>query len=113
MADLLAACPRLALLVTSRERLRLRGEREVPVEPLAVPDASTAGGGAEVKIAGLAGVPAVRLFVERATAVQPDFALTAANASAVAGICQRLDGLPLAIELAAPRVKVFSPDWER
>ncbi|MFN8591749.1 MAG: tetratricopeptide repeat protein [Thermomicrobiales bacterium] len=102
--SLLAACPRLNVLTTSRSRLRLRGERDVPVHPLALPESD-----ASPPLAGLAGVAAVRLFVERTQAVRPDFALTPENAPAVAGICRRLDGLPLAIELAAARARILTP----
>ena len=108
VGDLLAACPRLTVLATSRERLRLRGEQELAVSPLAVP-APVAGNGLASSVAGLAGVAAVRLFVERAADVEPGFALSADNATAVAAVCTRLDGLPLAIELAAARVKVLPP----
>ncbi|MGY1708567.1 ATP-binding protein [Geodermatophilus sp. SYSU D00758] len=99
LAALLGRCPRLALLVTSRQALRLRGEREHPVPPLPVPD-----GDAEVDTPA-----AVRLFVERAADVRPGFALTEDNRAAVAGIVRLLDGLPLAIELAAARSRLFSP----
>ena len=101
LATLLAAGPRLSLLVTSRARLRLRGEREWSVEPLAIPEVV----GPEAPLAGLAGVSAVRLFVERVAEVRPGFALTPENAAAVAAICRRLDGLPLALELAAARAR--------
>jgi predicted ATPase/transcriptional regulator with XRE-family HTH domain len=107
VGDLLAACPRLAVLATSRERLRLRGEQELAVPPLAVP--APVADSDPASVAGLAGVAAVRLFVERAAEVAPDFALNADNAAAVAAVCTRLDGLPLALELAAARVKVLSP----
>jgi predicted ATPase/transcriptional regulator with XRE-family HTH domain/tetratricopeptide (TPR) repeat protein len=104
-AALLAEAPGLALLVTSRIRLGVRGEREVPVAPLTTPAATTT----LPALAGLAGVAAVRLFVERAADVRPGFTLTDENAPAVAELCRRLDGLPLAIELAAARTKLFAP----
>ncbi|MDQ3694472.1 MAG: helix-turn-helix domain-containing protein [Chloroflexota bacterium] len=101
---LLAACPDLAVLATSRERLHLDGEHEFPVSPLATPECSRPS-----STEALASVAAVRLFVERARDIDPAFALTDDNASAVAEICRRLDGLPLAIELAAARTKVLPP----
>ena len=104
VADLLAACPRLTVLATSRAALRLSGEREFLVPPLAVPDL-----GHMPEPDALAQYAAVALFVARARAVQSDFALTAVNATAVAAICQRLDGLPLALELAAARVRTLPP----
>ena len=105
LTDLLSGCPELTLLVTSRTRLRLSGEHEVPVPPLALPD-----GEAPRTADRFAGSEALRLFVDRATAAKPGFALTDENAPAVAAICHRLDGLPLAIELAAARVKMLSPE---
>src|SRR5262249_47633828 len=98
VADLLGACPQLAVIAASRVRLRVRGEREFAVEPLALPDPRRLPG-----LANLARVPAVDLFVRRAEAARRGFALTEANARAIAEICVRLDGLPLAIELAAAR----------
>jgi predicted ATPase len=104
LAGLLASCPRLTLLVTSREPLRIAGEQEFPVPPLAVPDLT-----GSVAPTELASCAAVAYFLQRARAVRPDFALTTENAPAVAEVCRRLDGLPLAIELAASRIKVLSP----
>jgi predicted ATPase/class 3 adenylate cyclase len=103
VADLLAACPRLKVLVTSRQALRVRGEHEFPVPPLDLPE----GPG---NVATLSQSAAAVLFIERALAVKPDFTLTDDAARAVAEICRRLDGLPLAIELAAARVKLLPPD---
>lgn len=104
VADLVAACPGLTCLVTSRVRLRLSEEREHAVPPLAVLSAVAA---PTLEEAGAA--EAVRLFVARAQAVKGDFALTPGNTAVVLAICRRLDGLPLAIELAAARVKVIPP----
>jgi predicted ATPase len=103
----LAAAPRLKVLATSREPLRLHGEQMLPVAPLALPDAVEAMTPAEVER--LAAVPAVELFVERAREVQPDFTVTPENAATVAAIVRRLDGLPLAIELAVARLPVLPP----
>jgi predicted ATPase/class 3 adenylate cyclase len=104
VADLLQAGPGVAVLVTSREPLRLRGEREVAVAPLALPDDRVLPS-RDV----LAQIASVALFVQRAQAAQADFVLTAENAAAVGAICRRVDGLPLAIELAAARIKLLSP----
>jgi predicted ATPase len=104
IAAALAALPRLQVLVTSRAALRISGEYEFPVSPLALPDVKRL-----PPLAELAQNPAVALFTERAQAVNHRFALDAANAPAVAEICARLDGLPLAIELAAVRSNVLNP----
>jgi predicted ATPase/DNA-binding CsgD family transcriptional regulator len=102
IAGLLKGAPGLMVLVTSREPLKISGEREYPIAPLPLPDTI-----AELSSEQLADLDSVRLFAERAQAVSPTFALTAENAVAVAEICRRLDGLPLAIELAAARVKAL------
>jgi predicted ATPase/Tfp pilus assembly protein PilF len=103
VSELLAACPRLKVLVTSRELLHLTGEQVFPVPPLALPEADT-------PVEDLLRYPAANLFVQRAQAVKPSFSPSRENASAIAEICIRLDGLPLAIELAAARVKLLSPE---
>ena len=102
LGELLARCPGLTILVTSRTALGLRAEREYPVPPL--PAGPVTASAEEV-----AAWPAVALFVDRARAVRPDFALTEGNAAAVAEICRRLEGLPLAIELAAARTRLLDP----
>jgi predicted ATPase len=104
VTDILAACPNLTILVTSRESLKLSDEREFPVFPLGLPDQSS-----EQSVDRLECSEAVRLFVARAQAVVPSFHLTPENAPIVAGICRRVDGLPLAIELAAARIKALPP----
>jgi predicted ATPase/class 3 adenylate cyclase/DNA-binding XRE family transcriptional regulator len=127
IAELLAAAPRLKVLVTSRALLRLRGEHDVPVPPLTLPPrppSSSPRRGKQNRSSAsaweramegedgwrrLTQYEAVRLFIERAVAVKPDFQVTNANAPAVAEICHRLDGLPLAIELAAVRVRLLPP----
>jgi predicted ATPase/transcriptional regulator with XRE-family HTH domain len=108
VADLLATCPALAVLATSRTALHLRGEHEYVVAPLGLPPAASLSDLTR-NPEGLLEYPAAALFVERARAVHPDFALTATSAPVVAEICARLDGLPLAIELAAVRVKYLPP----
>jgi predicted ATPase/transcriptional regulator with XRE-family HTH domain len=104
LVEWLEGCPELKVLVTSRAALNVRGERQFAVPPLTLPDLRHA-----PDLATLAGTAAVTLFVDRARAVQPSFAITGGNAGAIATICNRLDGLPLAIELAAARVKLLSP----
>ena len=104
VAEMLAAGPRLKILVTSRAPLHVYGEHEFPVPSLGLPVTRTLPGVEE-----LSGYPAVALFVQRAMAAKPGFELNRENAPAVAEICRRLDGLPLAIELAAARIKVLSP----
>ncbi|MDQ3654840.1 MAG: tetratricopeptide repeat protein [Chloroflexota bacterium] len=105
VAGLLASCPNVVILATSRERLHLRGERELTVEPLALPDPATS-----MPIERIASVGAVQLFIERAEDADFTFALTAGNAPAIAELCRRLDGLPLAIELAAARIRLLPPE---
>ena len=102
--QLLTACPDITILATSRTVLRLRAEREYPVEALMVPAFAE-----RPPVEELAALPAVRLFVDRARAVRHDFTLDDTNAAAVMEICRRLDGLPLAIELAAARTRVLTP----
>src|SRR5262245_27748880 len=103
VADLLTTAPSLRILATSRAPLRVRGEREYAVGPLGLDADSDA-----LSPADLARVPAVRLFVERVRDVQPDFRLTPANGQTVRSICRRLDALPLALELAAPWIKMLT-----
>lgn len=105
VADLLSSCPGLKALVTSREVLRVRGEHVFAVHPLPTPDRKRATA-SEL----LSQSAAAQLFAERAAAARPDFAITNENAPAVAELCRRLDGLPLAIELAAARSTLFSPE---
>src|SRR5258708_3214324 len=104
LTDLLAFCPALKLLVTSRATLHVQGEHEFPVPPLALPDLTQL---PEPEV--LAHSAAVALFLQRAQAVKPAFQVTSATARPIAEICVRLDGLPLAIELAAARSKLLSP----
>jgi predicted ATPase/DNA-binding CsgD family transcriptional regulator len=104
VADLLAACPELKVVVTSRESLHVRGEQEFAVPPLAIPDLKHI-----PDLVTLSQYEAVALFLSRAQSIKPDFQMSDANARAVAEICIRLDGLPLAIELAAARSKLLSP----
>jgi predicted ATPase/class 3 adenylate cyclase/Tfp pilus assembly protein PilF len=109
LADLLAAAPRLKMLITSRAVLHLTGEHAFPVPPLALPDSASLQSTSADVVSTLSHYTAVELFIQRAQAVKPDFQVTTSNAAAVAEICARLDGLPLAIELAAARVKLFPP----
>ena len=104
LRTLLDTAPRCTILVTSRTALRLSGEHEFPVRPLPLPPTDRA-----PTTVDLASNDAVRLFVERARAVRPDFTLTSVNAAAVTEVCRRLDGLPLALELAAARTRTLDP----
>jgi predicted ATPase len=105
LAEILSAAPHLKVIVTSREVLHIYGEHDYPMTSLALPS-----GDLPTMAEDLLQYDAVRLFMERATSIKPDFKLTAENASAIAEICIRLDGLPLAIELAAVQVKALPPD---
>jgi non-specific serine/threonine protein kinase len=102
VTELLAACPNIKFLITSRAALKVRWEHEFPVPPLALP-------ALQASVTTLAQSPAVVLFLERARAVKPDFELNEDNAPIIAEICARLDGLPLALELAAARIRVLTP----
>ena len=104
LGELLVRCPHVAILVTSRTALGLRAERDYPVPPLSLANDPT------LSVETLIATPAVALFVDRARAVRPGFTLTKGNAAAVAEICRRLEGLPLAIELAAARTRLLDPD---
>ncbi len=103
-AQALELAPRFKLLVTSREPLRVRDEQIVPVPPLMLPDPAHV-----ADLEHLLQIPAAALFVERAREARPDFALTSENAATIVEICQRLDGLPLALELAAARLSLLTP----
>jgi predicted ATPase/class 3 adenylate cyclase len=109
VASLLAAAPRLRVLATSREPLRISGEHQLALEPLALPPAAPRSA-TDSWVEHLSNYSAVQLFADRAAAVRADFALTTHNAPAVAAICSRLDGHALAIELAAARTNVLTPD---
>jgi len=106
LAELLAACPELKVLVTSRTLLRLTSEHEFTIPPLAVPSLQS-------PVSSLQSFASVELFLSRAQALKPDLRLDEANAPAIAEICARLDGLPLALELAAARIKVLPPQAMR
>jgi len=105
VSDILAASSEVRVLATSRAPLRVAGEQELPLPPLALPTAAD-----ESDLGALLATPAVALFADRAAAVRPGFAITAANAHAVAEMVRRLDGLPLAVELAAARVRMLGPN---
>jgi predicted ATPase/DNA-binding CsgD family transcriptional regulator len=115
IAELLALCPGLKILITSRTLLRIRGEYEVPIPPLSLPSLPDPSSDLDpqalpsLRTTELSRYAAIAMFVERASAVKPDFRLTDENVMAVAMICQKLDGLPLAIELAAARIKLLPP----
>ncbi len=114
IADLLASCPHLVILVTSRAILQIQGEQTLPVAPLVLPSTSAFPAKAgclatQAEVEALAAAPAVALFMQRAQAVRPEFRLTPENVVDVARICQRLDGLPLALELAAARIRLMPP----
>jgi predicted ATPase/DNA-binding SARP family transcriptional activator len=111
---LLQDAPGLIILTTSRHRLGIKGERIVPVGPLPIPDVPDDTAGPD-SLAGMLGVPSVRLYVDRAQAVRPDFGLTVVNAPAIAALCRMLEGSPLALELAASWVRLIPPRkmWER
>ncbi len=104
ISDLVARCAQVKMLITSRAALRLRSEHEFLVAPLPAPEVTQ-----RLSVQALAANPAVDLFLRRGQAVKPDFALTRDNGAAVAEICRRLEGLPLALELAAPRIRVLPP----
>ena len=103
VAELVAACPQLTVIATSRTPLRLRAERVLRVPPLALPPSDTG------DAASIGAAPAVALFVDRAQALEPYFALNDGNAAAIAAIARRVDGLPLAIELAAAQIERYAP----
>ncbi|HCI80619.1 MAG TPA: hypothetical protein DHW02_13115, partial [Ktedonobacter sp.] len=104
LTSLLALCPHLKMVVTSREVLHVQGEQEFAVPPLTVPDPKHLSA-----LMSIAQYEAVALFIQRTQTVKPDFQVTKANATTIAEICIRLDGLPLAIELAAARSKLLPP----
>ena len=104
LAELVAQSPRVKLIVTSREPLRIAVEHVFPVLPLALPDPRRAGGPTDISA-----FASVRLFIQRAQSAQPSFRITPQNAAEIAELCVRLDGLPLAIELAAARVSLLLP----
>ena len=105
VAEILKAAPGVKVIATSRAPLRVYGEQEFPIAPLSLPEPSAAG-----TVESLAQFAAVQLFIERAVSVRPGFQVTSENATTVAAICALVDGLPLAIELAAARIRIFSPE---
>ena len=109
ITELLQGCSRLNVLITSRELLHLNGEHHYPVLPLTSPGKAQSFPNGSDLVSALSQYEAVRLFIERAVAVKPDFKVTNENAPAVAEICNRLDGLPLAIELAVARIQFLTP----
>ena len=104
VTELLADCPKLKIIVTSQTPLRIQGEQEIPVQPLPLPDLRKL-----PAVDALLGYAAILLFVQRAQAIRSDFAVTPQNARPIAEICVMLDGLPLALELAAARIRILSP----
>jgi predicted ATPase/class 3 adenylate cyclase/DNA-binding CsgD family transcriptional regulator len=109
VVELLTSSTKLKVMVTSRASLQVRGEHELEVPPLETPTVASVSG-QDGPMAALERYPAVALFLERAQAVRPDFALTSGHGPAVATICARLDGLPLALELAAARIRLLTPE---
>ncbi|HEV3234499.1 MAG TPA: adenylate/guanylate cyclase domain-containing protein [Candidatus Dormibacteraeota bacterium] len=105
VAEILKTAPAVKVVTSSRAPLRVYGEQEFPIPPLSLPDLS-----AKLTLEAMSQFEAVRLFIERAVSVKPDFQVTNENAPAVAGICTLVDGLPLAIELAAARIRLFTPE---
>ena len=109
LPSLLMGAPNIKILATSREALHVSGEYEFPLTPFPIPHEVRVSHNMDENLDGLLQYPSVRLFVQRAQAVQPGFKLTSENGAAIVEICQQLDGLPLAIELAAARAKAFTP----
>ena len=110
IAELLKACPQLKVLTTSREPLHLYGEHEFSVSPLALPNFKSVASSSSDPTSEILRFPSIQLFIQRCQAILPDFQVTLENAEAVANICFQLDGLPLAIELAAARIKIYPPE---
>ncbi len=110
VAQLLANCPRLKVLTTSRIVLNIQGEHEFPVPPLSLPESGPGRTWRNLNLDELNRYDAIQLFVQRARAARPDFEISEGNGLAIVNVCRRLDGLPLAIELAAARTKILSPE---